>query len=262
MSRWIRPRWCGVLERLGDRQHDPDGLLLLEDLVLVEVVLDRRPFDVLHHEVVVAVDLAGVDRVDDVVVRELGGDLGLALEPLDELLVLGQGVEQDLDGDDPVDADLLGLVDDPHRALAELLDDLVAGDLELARWPRPISCSSRIIWLRVRTLASTMISSRLLDDSLSLAASLVRCDLHASISAAVASPRRRIDFSRFDFVEAGEPLRDPCPGELLSTEVAMQAVSLIPATTGTAETESRLSIIDWISSSDRRVDGRCDELAR
>ena len=47
-----------------------------------------------------AVDLAGVDRVDDVVVRELGGDLGLALEPLDEFLVLGQGVEQDLDGDD------------------------------------------------------------------------------------------------------------------------------------------------------------------
>ena len=104
MSRWIRPALVGVLQRLGHRQDDLEGRLLVEDLVLVELVLDRRPLDVLHHEVVVAVDLAGVDRVDDVVVRELGGDLGLAVEPLDELLVLRQRVEQDLDGDDPVDA--------------------------------------------------------------------------------------------------------------------------------------------------------------
>ena len=64
--------------------------------------------------------------------RELGGDLGLALESLDELLVLGQGIEQDLDGHHPVDADLLGLVDRPHRPLAQPVQDLVAGNLELA----------------------------------------------------------------------------------------------------------------------------------
>ena len=35
-------------------------------------------------------------------------------------LFLASDVEQDLDGDDPVDAGLPGLEDDPHRALAEL----------------------------------------------------------------------------------------------------------------------------------------------
>ena len=99
-----QPLLGGVLERLGDRQRDPEGFFLLEDLVLVEVILDRGPFDVFHDEVIVAVDLAGVDGVDHVIVRELGGDHGLALEPLDEFFVLGQRVEQDLDGDDPVDA--------------------------------------------------------------------------------------------------------------------------------------------------------------
>ncbi len=132
MSRWIRPALGGVLQRLGDRQRDPQRLFLVEGLVLVEKILDGRAFHVLHHEVVVAVDHAGVDRVDDVVMRQLGGDHRFALESLDELFVLGEGIEQDLDRDDPVDARLLGLVDHPHRALAELLDHLVAGDLKLA----------------------------------------------------------------------------------------------------------------------------------
>ena len=121
MSRWISPRECACLSASAIASDDPQGLFLVEGLVLVEEILDGGPFDILHDEVVVAVDLAGVDRVDDVVMRELGGDHRLALEPLDEFFVLGQGLEQDLDGDDPVDALLLGLVDDPHRALAELL---------------------------------------------------------------------------------------------------------------------------------------------
>jgi hypothetical protein len=43
-----------------------------------------------------AVDVAGVDDPDDVVVRELGGDLGLLDEPPDELLVVDQVLQQDL----------------------------------------------------------------------------------------------------------------------------------------------------------------------
>ena len=120
----------GVLQGLGDRQDDPEGRLLVVDLPLVQLVLDGGPLDVLHHEVVAAVGLAGVDDADDVVVRELGGDLGLAVEPLDELPIARRVVAQDLDGDDPVDADLAGLEDDPHRALADPAEDLVAGDLE------------------------------------------------------------------------------------------------------------------------------------
>ena len=131
MSRWISPRWWACLSASATARTIRSASFSSKILFLSRSSLIVVALDVFHHEVVVAVDLAGVDRVDDVVVRELGGDLGLAVEPLDEFLVLGQGVEQDLDGDDPVDARLLGLVDDPHRALAELLEDLVAGDLEL-----------------------------------------------------------------------------------------------------------------------------------
>ena len=113
----------GVGQGLGHGQDDLEGDLLVEDLAPFEHVLDRLALDELHDEVVVAGDLAGVDHADDVVVRELGGDLGLAAEPLDEFLVLRQGVEQHLHGDDAVDARLLGLVDEAHRALADSFED-------------------------------------------------------------------------------------------------------------------------------------------
>ena len=58
----------GVLERLGNRQRDPERFFLLEDLVLVEEIFDGGPFDVLHDEIIVAVDLAGVDGVHHVIV--------------------------------------------------------------------------------------------------------------------------------------------------------------------------------------------------
>ncbi len=121
----------GVFERLGHRHHDPKRGLLLDDLVFIERVFDRGPFNVFHHEEVMAIHLAGIDRVDDIVVRELGGDLGLAVEPLDELFILGERIEQDLHGDDPIDARLPRLEHHPHRALAEPLDNRVAGDFKL-----------------------------------------------------------------------------------------------------------------------------------
>ncbi len=166
MSRWIKPRWCACFSASATAMTISQRLLLLEDLVLVELVLDRGPLDVLHHEVVIAVDLAGVDGVDDVVVRELGGDLGLAVEPLDELLVLRQGVEQDLDGDDAIDGDLAA----PCRRSPSTPCRASRGSGSrgsracLAVSPRALR--SRIDWFLVRTLASTMISSRPLDSSL------------------------------------------------------------------------------------------------
>src|SRR3954452_14518505 len=55
----------------------------------------------------------------------------------------------------------------------------------------------------------------------SLAASLARYDLHFSISAAVASPRRRIDFSRFISSRLENPFAF-FAGGLVSVEVAMR----------------------------------------
>ena len=54
------------------------------------------------------------------------------VEALEELRVGGQLGLQHLDGDEAVHAELLGLEDGAHRALAELLQQLVAGDL--LRW--------------------------------------------------------------------------------------------------------------------------------
>ena len=74
----------------------------------------------------------------------------------------------------------------------------------------PASWSRRTIWLRVRTLASTMISSRLLGDLLLLgghllALGLAGLDLRGRGQAAAEDRLLEVRF-----VEPGEAPRDPC----------------------------------------------------
>ena len=57
----------------------------------VDQLLQRRPFDVLHGDVVGALELAAVEDGDDVRVLQAGRRLRLAAEALDELAVLGEG---------------------------------------------------------------------------------------------------------------------------------------------------------------------------
>ncbi len=64
-----------------------------------DVVLERLALDVLHDDVVGAVDRAPVVDVDDVGVVDAGRGLGFAAEALDELLVAGVALEQHLDRD-------------------------------------------------------------------------------------------------------------------------------------------------------------------
>ena len=58
----------------------------------VDQLLQRAALEVLHRDVVGAVDVAAVEDGDDVGVLEARGGLGLAAEPLDELAVLGEAV--------------------------------------------------------------------------------------------------------------------------------------------------------------------------
>jgi hypothetical protein len=70
--------------------------------------------NVLHHQEEGPVVVAGVEDRHDVLVRQPGGRTGLALEPPDELGVLGQAFVHHLHGDRPVQAQVGGLVDGRH----------------------------------------------------------------------------------------------------------------------------------------------------
>jgi hypothetical protein len=101
----------------------------VEYAALFQFLLHCDAFDVLHDEVVDPVALAHVDRLHDVAAGELCRKPGFALESVDELAVLGESGCKHLDRDQPVHADLPGLVDDAHRALADAFEELEAGDL-------------------------------------------------------------------------------------------------------------------------------------
>ena len=67
--------------------------------------------------------------LDDVGVDQVGHQLGFADEVLDELLLVGVVLADDLDGDaldEVAGAVLLGFVDDAHAAFEDLAHDLVA----------------------------------------------------------------------------------------------------------------------------------------
>ena len=109
-----------------DLHDDVDRGHGVERAVLADDRLQRAPGDVLHRDVVGAVPLAAVEDADDVRVRERRRARGLALEALDELVVLGEVVVQDLDGQVPPQQLVLGEVHVGHAARAQARDDPVA----------------------------------------------------------------------------------------------------------------------------------------
>jgi hypothetical protein len=79
------PALVGMLERRADIARDRERGLDTELLLLREHTLERRAFYVLEHEVRPTGGRApGVEQQNDVRVREIGEDLGLALELLAE----------------------------------------------------------------------------------------------------------------------------------------------------------------------------------
>ena len=86
------------------------------------------PVEPLHDEVAGAVlELAEIENLDDVLVADLVGGFGLGEKARDDLGILRQLGVQDLDGDPPHDARMLGEINRPHAALADLpAHDIVA----------------------------------------------------------------------------------------------------------------------------------------
>ena len=120
------PLRCAKRERAEDLARVVDRDRDRRRAVADEQLLERAPVEVLHRDVVGALGAAAVEDRDDVRVVEPGGALRLAPEALDELVVGGVPVVQQLQRDAAAELLVLGEIDVGHPARAELALDHVA----------------------------------------------------------------------------------------------------------------------------------------
>ncbi len=156
-----------VVEPVADARHDEGGEVQRHALAAaLEPLEDRAQVlarHVLHRDVVGIVDLSQVEGLGEVGVAELGSDLRLVDEHLDELFVFGDGGEDAFDGDDLLEAlhsHRLGFVDLGHPAHVDALEEEVlaegceaVGHEGRSLSPRPLSqggSRARICWKRGR----------------------------------------------------------------------------------------------------------------
>ena len=126
----------GVMDGRRQLGHEPrrgPGIAGIPGALLGEVA----SVDELHAEEGDAVEL--VDLVDrhDVGVVEVGGELGFAAEPLPLRGACHRAREDHLERHRPPQRLLHGLVDDPHPAPGDLLEQEIIADLVLARRDGP-----------------------------------------------------------------------------------------------------------------------------
>ena len=143
-------RLGGVVERLRDLEDHLDRVFFLVFSQTLDVVIDGVSVDEFHHEVVVVPGLPDVQRADDVRVIQLRSGAAFVIKPLHELRIVHELPRQDLDRDDAVERDLLGFVNGRHRARAELVHDLVAGDLRRRRGGRLLDLGLEAVELLLR----------------------------------------------------------------------------------------------------------------
>ncbi len=122
----------GVVEALGDLRQDVDQPVVAERFGTLQQLLEIRSLDELHRDETGPL-AAFVDDVvdgDDVRMGEDPCALCLAHESAAELRMLlilgGESDAKSLQGDLAADERVARQVDDPHGALADLLEDLVA----------------------------------------------------------------------------------------------------------------------------------------
>ena len=93
-----------------------------------DAVLQGLPLQQFHGDERVPPVLVNIVDRADVGMVEGGGGLGLTLEALQRLMVLGHFFRQEFERNEAVELGVLGLVDDTHSAAPELLQDAVVGD--------------------------------------------------------------------------------------------------------------------------------------
>ena len=100
---------------------------------LIDRLLQRLAFDVLHRVVVDALLLPDGEDRNDVRMVQLGGRLSFVAEPGDLPLIEHRGKRKNLQRHLAIERFLVGLVDDAHAAAADLADDAVVADLPRLR---------------------------------------------------------------------------------------------------------------------------------
>ena len=124
----------GLGQTFGDLSAQSDGLGLGQVTGPADEALEVFAGDELHGDVDRNPFLAEIVHPADVAVGDLPGQLDLVAEALDDVRVRGDLGFQQLEGDDLADLGVIGLVDGPHAALPDLLDDLeAAGERGAAR---------------------------------------------------------------------------------------------------------------------------------
>ena len=131
-------RAVGGGEPLHQLERDRRKLLRGQAAARLDAAAEALAVQKLHHQVAVASgQCAEVEHFDDVLGADASGGLGFALETRDRLALLGDRGEQHLDGDAPVNARVLALVDGTHAALADQADDPVLPIDDVARVQHP-----------------------------------------------------------------------------------------------------------------------------
>ena len=91
-------------------------------------VLERRPVKKFHDEKSASVFLANVVHGADVGMVESGSGLRFAAETLQRLPILGKVLRKKFQRDEAAEACIFSLINHPHAAATEFLDDPVMGD--------------------------------------------------------------------------------------------------------------------------------------
>jgi hypothetical protein len=111
----------------------PRGRSRAQSLQLLDDQVETLSLDELHRVIQDVAVLADLEDGHDIGVMEPGRGAGLVAEPLQGLGVAARAGREDLQGHLSAQRDLLGLVDHPHAAAADLAEDAEVADLAQGR---------------------------------------------------------------------------------------------------------------------------------
>jgi len=115
----------------------PVGTVPMTRFVRLEQQADIGPVHQAHVDEEVAVDLAEVMNGDDVRVAQSLRDVRFTLESLAVLLVTGERLGEELEGDMPLTLRVVRLIDFPHSAGTEQAVKVIVADLPCGHENRP-----------------------------------------------------------------------------------------------------------------------------